>query len=141
MLARLVVVLAAAHLDVMAEPNDAVKRTQMIRTIEAHVQEMGSAIGRDHINARILEVIGAIPRHEFVPEELREASYEDRPLPIGFGQTISQPLIVALMTDILNIDRTSVILEVGTCIGLPSSRGRCISATSLHHRNQPRTRP
>jgi protein-L-isoaspartate(D-aspartate) O-methyltransferase len=62
-------------------------------------------------------VIGAIPRHEFVQAELREASYEDRPLPIGFGQTISQPLIVALMTDILNVDRTSVVLEVGTGSG------------------------
>jgi protein-L-isoaspartate(D-aspartate) O-methyltransferase len=68
-------------------------------------------------NARILEVIGAIPRHEFVQAELREASYEDRPLPIGFGQTISQPLIVALMTDILNVDRTSVVSEVGTGSG------------------------
>jgi protein-L-isoaspartate(D-aspartate) O-methyltransferase len=53
----------------------------------------------------------------FVVFYLREASYEDRPLPIGFGQTISQPLIVALMTDIMNVDRTSVVLEVGTGSG------------------------
>ena len=50
-------------------------------------------------------------------DDLREVSYEDRPLPIGYGQTISQPLIVALMTDVLNVDRASVVLEVGTGSG------------------------
>jgi protein-L-isoaspartate(D-aspartate) O-methyltransferase len=89
----------------------------MIRTIEAHVQETSFAIGRDQIDSRVFEVMGAIPRHEFVPEDLREASYEDRPLPIGYGQTISQPFIVALMTDVLNVDRTSVVLEIGTGSG------------------------
>ena len=59
----------------------------------------------------------SLPRHEFVPENLQEDSYKDRPLPIGYGQTISQPLIVALMTDILNVDRTGVVLEVGTGSG------------------------
>ena len=100
-----------------AEPNFALKRAQMIRTIEAQVHDTRYAIGRDHIDPRVLEVMGALPRHDFVPEDLREASYEDRPLPIGYGQTISQPLIVALMTDILNVDRTSVVLEVGTGSG------------------------
>ena len=61
--------------------------------------------------------MGALPRHEFVPEDLRQVSYTDRPLPIGYGQTISQPLIVALMTDMLNVNRTSVVLEVGTGSG------------------------
>jgi protein-L-isoaspartate(D-aspartate) O-methyltransferase len=60
------------------------------------VHDLSSAIGRDHIDQRVLEVIGTISRHEFVPEDVRHASYEDRPLPIGYGQTISQPLIVAL---------------------------------------------
>jgi protein-L-isoaspartate(D-aspartate) O-methyltransferase len=100
-----------------AEQDHAVKRTQMIRTIEAQVRDTSYAIGRDRIDPRILDVMGALPRHEFVPEDLREDSYEDRPLPIGYGQTISQPLIVVLMTDILNINRTSVVLEVGTGSG------------------------
>jgi protein-L-isoaspartate(D-aspartate) O-methyltransferase len=52
-----------------------------------------------------------------VPENLRGASYQDRPLPIGYGQTISQPLIVALMTDVLNVDQSSTVLEVGTGSG------------------------
>ena len=89
----------------------------MIRTIEAHAQETSPAIGRDHIDMRILEVMGAVPRHEFVPEGLRDVSYEDRPVPIGYGQTISQPFIVALMTDVLNVGRTSVVLEIGTGSG------------------------
>ena len=89
----------------------------MIRTIEAQVRDTNYAIGRDRIDPRILDVMGALPRHEFAPEDLREDSYKDRPLPIGYGQTISQPLIVALMTDILNVDRTGVVLEVGTGSG------------------------
>ena len=74
MLTKLTFVLAGCPVGATAEPDDAVKRTQMIRTIEAHVQEMSSSIGRDHIDARILEVIGTIPRHAFVRVELREAS-------------------------------------------------------------------
>ena len=118
MLAELpVMAFAGSGVAMTAEPNYAVERRQMIGTIEAHVRETSFAIDRDHIGSRVLEVMGAIPRHEFVPEDLREASYEDRPLPIGYGQTISQPFIVALMTDILSVDRTSVVLEVGTGSG------------------------
>ena len=95
------------------EQTYAVRREQMIRTIEAQVRNLGSALGHNRIDTRVLEVMGAIPRHEFVPDDIRQSSYEDRPLPIGFGQTISQPLIVVLMTDVLNVDRTSVVLEVG----------------------------
>jgi protein-L-isoaspartate(D-aspartate) O-methyltransferase len=100
-----------------AEQDYAIKRAQMIQTIEAQMRDTSHAIGRDHIDPRVLEVMGAIPRHVFVPADLRDASYEDRPLPIGFGQTISQPLIVALMTEILNVDRTGVVLEIGTGSG------------------------
>ena len=99
------------------EPSDQAKRAQMIRTIEAQVRDASSTIGRDHIDPRVLRVMGSLPRHEFVPDDLRQVSYADRPLPIGYGQTISQPLIVALMTDVLNVDRSSVVLEVGTGSG------------------------
>jgi protein-L-isoaspartate(D-aspartate) O-methyltransferase len=58
-----------------------------------------------------------VPRHEFVPEELRENAYEDRPLPIGLGQTISQPYIVAYMTELLGVDQDSTVLEIGTGSG------------------------
>jgi protein-L-isoaspartate(D-aspartate) O-methyltransferase len=110
------------------EQNYTAKRAKMIRTIEAQAHNTSSAIGRDHIDTRVLDVMGAIPRHEFVPEDLREASYEDRPLPIGYGQTISQPLIVALMTDILNINRSSLVLEVGTGSGYQAA----VAATLAH---------
>ena len=58
-----------------------------------------------------------LPRHEFVPEDQRDYAYDDRPLPIGYGQTISQPFIVALMTDMLAIGADDVVLEVGTGSG------------------------
>lgn len=58
-----------------------------------------------------------VPRHEFVPEHLAEAAYEDHPLPIGYGQTISQPYIVALMTELLRLTSGAKVLEIGTGCG------------------------
>lgn len=66
---------------------------------------------------RVLEVMVRIPREEFVPPDLRDRAYEDGPLPIGFGQTISQPYIVALMTELLEPDPRHKVLEVGTGCG------------------------
>jgi len=65
----------------------------------------------------VLAAMGAVPRHEFVPFELRERAYEDLPLPIGGGQTISQPYIVATMTEALRLDPEDRVLEVGTGCG------------------------
>jgi protein-L-isoaspartate(D-aspartate) O-methyltransferase len=66
---------------------------------------------------RVLEVMGSIARELFVPEKLRAHAYEDRPLPIGEGQTISQPYIVALMTEALSLKGTERVLEIGTGSG------------------------
>jgi len=66
---------------------------------------------------RLLTALETVPRHMFVPEEYRYAAYEDGPLPIGFGQTISQPYIVALMTDFLSLKGNERVLEVGTGSG------------------------
>lgn len=66
---------------------------------------------------RLLTAFETVPRHLFVPEEYRYAAYEDGPLPIGFGQTISQPYIVALMTDMLRLKGNERVLEVGTGSG------------------------
>ena len=63
------------------------------------VAEQLVAPGRDITNARVLAVMGRVPRHEFVPERLRRDAYTDNPVPIGHGQTISQPYIVAFMTE------------------------------------------
>jgi protein-L-isoaspartate(D-aspartate) O-methyltransferase len=72
---------------------------------------------RDIRNARVLDAMRAVPRHEFVPEKLRALAYEDRPLPIGFEQTISQPYIVALMTQELDPKPADRVLEIGTGSG------------------------
>ena len=73
--------------------------------------------GRDITNARVLAVMGRVPRHEFVPERLRPDAYADHPLPIGHGQTISQPYIVAFMTERLEPKPTDRVLEIGTGSG------------------------
>lgn len=72
---------------------------------------------RDITDARVLAAMTAVPRHEFVPPEYREEAYADGPLPIGFGQTISQPYIVAWMTQELGVAAGSRVLEVGTGCG------------------------
>jgi protein-L-isoaspartate(D-aspartate) O-methyltransferase len=66
---------------------------------------------------RVLEAMKRVPRHRFVPEEQVERAYENRPLPIGFGQTISQPYVVALMTELLDIQQGEKVLEIGTGSG------------------------
>ena len=72
---------------------------------------------RDIVDRRVLDVMGTVPRHAFVPEALRERAYEDTPLPIGHGQTISQPYVVALMCERARLEPASRVLEVGTGCG------------------------
>ncbi len=81
------------------------------------VAEQLAGPGRNITNTRVLAVMGRIPRHEFVPERLRADAYEDHPLPIGHGQTISQPYIVAFMTEQLEPKPTDRVMEVGTGSG------------------------
>jgi protein-L-isoaspartate(D-aspartate) O-methyltransferase len=81
------------------------------RMVEQHLR------GRDIADKRVLDAMLKIPRHEFVPPELRESSYEDGPLPVGLGQTISQPYIVAFMTQALQLRGTERVLEIGTGSG------------------------
>ncbi len=72
---------------------------------------------RDVTDTRVLQAMRDVPRHEFVPEARRPAAYEDHPLPIGHGQTISQPYIVAFMTEKLKPDKEDRVLEIGTGSG------------------------
>ncbi len=74
-------------------------------------------IARGVKDKKVIEVMKKVPRHLFVPEEYRQYSYEDEPLPIGEGQTISQPYIVAYMTEILELKEDDKVLEVGTGSG------------------------
>jgi protein-L-isoaspartate(D-aspartate) O-methyltransferase len=73
--------------------------------------------GRDIVDPRVLAAMQAVPRHRFVPETLQHAAYFDRALPIGQGQTISQPYIVALMTQLAGVGPASRVLEIGTGSG------------------------
>ena len=111
-LGALVAVAGAAEVDQHAEA-----RAAMVQTIEAHAQSATDALGRDYIDPRVLAVMNQVPRHEFVSGWYENQAYEDRPLPIGHGQTISKPFIVALMTDLLQLGPDAVVLEVGTGSG------------------------
>ncbi|MGI0524771.1 protein-L-isoaspartate(D-aspartate) O-methyltransferase [Rhizobium giardinii] len=93
------------------------ERAAMIETIKRHARSAPSAVEGQGIDPGVLKKMGTVPRHLFVPEELRGAAYRDRPLPIGYGQTISQPFIVALMTDLINVGPGDVVLEIGTGSG------------------------
>lgn len=68
-------------------------------------------------NPRLLAALRSVPRHHFIPEKYRELAYDDGPLPIGSNQTISQPYIVALMTDLLELNGSETVLEIGTGSG------------------------
>lgn len=92
-------------------------RARMVTQIEENAAAVGKVNESFGISAPVLDVMGRIPRHLFVPEDRGRFAYEDRPLPIGYGQTISQPYIVALMTDLLSVDESDVILEIGTGSG------------------------
>jgi len=81
------------------------------------VRQQLTAPGRDITNARVLAAMGKVPRHELVPAALQAQAYGDYPLPIGFEQTISQPFIVAFMTEKLEPKTTDKVLEIGTGSG------------------------
>ena len=89
----------------------------MVDIIVVHARVAGPDTGCPVLSHSVLEVMAEVPRHEFVPAELRAFAYLDSPLPIGFGKTISQPYIVALMTDLLNIRPSDCVLDVGTGLG------------------------
>jgi len=92
-------------------------REEMVKTIENNVIETAHYIGSGSLSSEVMASIGKTPRHEFVPDNLRKYAYANRPIPIGYQQTISQPYIVALMTNLLESDRDDVVLEVGTGSG------------------------
>jgi len=84
---------------------------QRIKLVEQHIIKEGIK------QKSVIESMLQVPREEFVPKNLRKMAYLNKPLPIGYGQTISQPYIVALMTELLNVDKDDRVLEVGTGSG------------------------
>jgi protein-L-isoaspartate(D-aspartate) O-methyltransferase len=90
---------------------------RMLDDIEMEVNSTRHLIGKDALDDRVIAAIKQVPRHQFLPADSRFLAYDNGPAPIGSGQTISQPYIVALMTDLLNTKSTDTILEIGTGSG------------------------
>lgn len=111
------VLVSAAQSMVEEEAVFASRRAAMLATIERSVGQTRVELGREHLAPSVRNALASVPRHEFVPVELRRRAYFNEPLPIGLGQTISQPYIVAIMTELLDPEPEDRVLEVGTGSG------------------------
>lgn len=100
-----------------ASDRHAGQRARLMRQIATMAAQDQADTGRPSISPRVMEALARVPRHNFVPTELEAHAYENRPLPIGYGQTISQPYVVALMTELLEVKAGDKILEIGTGSG------------------------
>jgi protein-L-isoaspartate(D-aspartate) O-methyltransferase len=96
-------------------------RQRLLDEIVNEAAETASLTGRAAFSDRVMQAIARVPRHEFVPLSERPFAYDNRPLAIGHGQTISQPYIVAVMTDLLDLKPSDKILEIGTGCGYQSA--------------------
>lgn len=113
-LLSLISLMSCSGIAAAAQQSFAEQRAQMIATIRSIA---AASLDHQRIDSRVLQAMNEVPRHLFVPEEQQSSAYQNRPLPIGYGQTISQPYIVALMTHLLRPRKTDVVLEVGTGSG------------------------
>jgi protein-L-isoaspartate(D-aspartate) O-methyltransferase len=120
---RINVILAAVLPVFLLLPAGFANEVEYAAARAALVEEVRSWSARDSITEsgrfenKTMKALGEVRRHEFVPEKLKPEAYENHPLPIGYGQTISQPYIVALMTDLVQPQKDDVVLEVGTGSG------------------------
>ena len=101
----------------MNEGHFAILRRHMVEVIEIRFDLMEEELGTDRLDARVKAAMLQVPRHLFVPAPLSQLAYGDTPLPIGFSKTISQPFIVALMTELLAVGPEESVLEIGTGLG------------------------
>lgn len=90
---------------------------RMLNDIATEVKYTRSLTGKDAFSPQVMDAIAQVPRQQFVPENIRKNAFDNGPLPIGHGQTISQPYIVALMTDLLDVHKHHRVLEIGTGSG------------------------
>jgi protein-L-isoaspartate(D-aspartate) O-methyltransferase len=97
------------------------RRRAMVTVVAAYTRLCVEELGKERLSDRVIQAMITVPRHRFVPAELEEWAYEDTPLPIGQGKTISQPFMVALMTDLLAIKGSDKVLEIGTGLGYQSA--------------------
>ena len=113
----LCIIMSVLDSTVNAKEDFARERKNMMAEIRETVRYTRDYTGKKSLDEGVMAVMARIPRHEFIPEGLWRYAYENRPLPIGDGQTISQPYIVALMTDLAAVGKDSIVLEVGTGSG------------------------
>src|SRR6476660_5255140 len=90
------------------------ERREMVGAIRVIAKHLAAEIGKTALDDRVLRAVAKVPRHEFAPVEVKPYAYLNRPLPIGFDKTISQPLMVAVMTDLLELEPDDLVLEIGT---------------------------
>ena len=95
----------------------AIFRQHMVDVIGIHVELSSDELGKSELEQRVMAAMREVPRHMFVPAQVAAAAYQDTPLPIGFDKTISQPFMVAVMTDLLELQTADRLLEVGTGLG------------------------
>ena len=101
----------------MTAPDFSALRQRMLAEIAAKTIYVSARLGKAALDRRVMDAMAKVPRHEFVRLELQPFAYADTPLPIGFDKTISQPFIVAVMTDLLDLRPTDTVLEIGTGLG------------------------
>lgn len=101
----------------MNEEHLAILRRHMVEMIAIHADLSSEDLGKSKLDERVMAAMGRVPRHLFVPASVAPYAYQDTPLPIGFGKTISQPFMVALMTDLLDPRPHDKVLEIGTGLG------------------------
>jgi protein-L-isoaspartate(D-aspartate) O-methyltransferase len=100
-----------------AQVDYAAQRKALVDEIQREAHWLSDELGKKELDAATLAAMNKVARHEFVGQDLRSVAYANRPLPIGYGQTISQPFIVAVMTDLLRLKPDDSVLEIGTGSG------------------------
>jgi protein-L-isoaspartate(D-aspartate) O-methyltransferase len=105
----------------LTDQHFATLRRHMVEVIDIEFELAAEEIGRPAPAPSLREALLAVPRHLFVPSELKPMAYQNQPLPIGFGKTISQPFMGALMAELLDLTDESIVLEVGTGLGYLSA--------------------
>jgi protein-L-isoaspartate(D-aspartate) O-methyltransferase len=99
------------------EPRQVQARTALMEEVETELRAAGGRLGFAHVDPAVLKAMGIVKRHRFVPEKYQNQAYANHPLPIGHGQTISQPFIVAMMSQLLGVAAGDQVLEIGTGSG------------------------
>jgi len=103
--------------EVRAAPPDVVAREYMVTLVEEEVRLLSPETGIKEIDPKVLDAMRAVPRHDFVPNEIKAYAYNNHPLPIGHGQNLAAPLLIALMTHLAELQPDDVIFETGTGAG------------------------